>query len=86
MTETEVGYNGYMANNPQPDILECNKLDTNNKNSFNLFTKTNIKDDHLAIDLDVMQSQGPGYYHLDKTIVCEFLHHLFTNIPNEKAT
>ena len=41
---TEVGYNGYKANNPQPDLLECNKINTNNKDSFNLMeiTRQNV--------------------------------------------
>jgi len=65
------GYNGYVAGNPQPQLKGCNNADTNQKDSFNLFKKASIRDDQLTIDLDVMQSQGPGYYHLDNQFGCE---------------
>tara|TARA_B100000131_G_C17880657_1_gene518172 strand:- start:23 stop:700 length:678 start_codon:yes stop_codon:yes gene_type:complete len=69
---TSVGYNGYVANNPQPNLLECNNnMKTDSKDNFNLFKKGSIRSDQLEIDLDVMQSQGPGYYILDNQFGCE---------------
>ena len=65
------GYSGYVANNPEPNLSPCLKPDTQNKNTFDLFTKAGINDDKLTIDLDVMQSQGPGFYHLDNQNGCE---------------
>ena len=65
------GYNGYVAGNPEPQLQGCNNLDTNNKDNFQLFKKASIRADQLTMDLDVMQSQGPGYYHLDNQFACE---------------
>lgn len=59
------GYSGYIASNPQPKLNESISFDTNNKQQFQTFKSVGINDDKLTIDLDVMQSQGPGYYHLD---------------------
>ena len=68
---TEVGYSGYLAKTEDPNLLECNNANTNQKDNFNLFTKASIRADQLTIDLDVMQSQGPGYYKLDNQNGCE---------------
>ena len=65
------GYNGYVAGNPMPGLQECNNADTNGKDGFQLFKKASIRADQLTMDLDVMQSQGPGYYHLDNQFACE---------------
>lgn len=65
------GYNGYVAGNPEPQLQGCNNPDTNNKDNFQLFKKASIRADQLTMDLDVMQSQGPGYYHLDNQFACE---------------
>ncbi len=59
------GYSGYIASNPQPKLNESITFDTNNKQQFQTFQRVGINDDKLTIDLDVMQSQGPGYYYLD---------------------
>ena len=68
---TTVGYSGYIANNPEPNLLGCNQANTNQKETFNLFKKASIHSDQLTIDLDAMQSNGPGYYHLDNQFACE---------------
>ena len=68
---TSVGYSGYIANNIQPNLLECNQANTNNKASFNLWNQADIQSDQLTLDLDAMQSSGPGYYHLDNQYGCE---------------
>jgi len=64
------GYNGYVAGNPTPQLQDCAKVETN-KDNFQLFKKASIRADQLTMDLDVMQSQGPGYYHLDNQFSCE---------------
>jgi hypothetical protein len=65
------GYSGYVANNPEPNLSPCLKMDTNDKQSFSLFKRAGINDDQLTVDLDMMQSQGPGYYRLDNQYSCE---------------
>ena len=72
MTEVDnnVGYSGYVAKQPEPNLIQCNNQDTSDKQSFTLFSKGNIHDDLLTVDLDVMQSQGPGLYHLDNQNGC----------------
>ena len=44
---------------------------TDKKKSFQTFVKGNIHDDKLTVDLDNLQSQGPGLYHLDNQFGCE---------------
>ena len=65
------GYNGYVAGNPSPQLQDCGNAETNNRDKFQLFKKASIRADQLTMDLDVMQSQGPGYYHLDNQFACE---------------
>ena len=65
------GYNGYVAGNPTPQLQGCATADTKGKDNFNLFKRASIRADQLTIDLDVMQSQGPGYYLLDNQFACE---------------
>ena len=31
------GYSGYVANTLEPNLSDCSKQDTNNKNNFNLY-------------------------------------------------
>lgn len=66
-----IGYSGYISKTHEPDLLQCNNSNTGDKSSFTLFKKSGIRDDLLTIDLDVMQSQGPGYYKLDNQYGCE---------------
>ena len=49
---------------------DCLKQDSDNK-EFNLYNKASIKSDPVAIDLDIIQSKGPGNYFLDNTFGCE---------------
>ena len=65
------GYNGYVAGNPSPQLQDCATADTKGKDHFNLFKRASIRADQLTVDLDVMQSQGPGYYTLDNQFACE---------------
>ena len=69
--DSSVGYSGYVANNPEPNLQGCGTADTSKKDTFSLFDKASIRDDQLTVDLDVMQSQGPGNYYLDNQFACE---------------
>ena len=37
---------------------------------FQLFTKASLLSDPVSVDLDIIQSQGPGYYTLENTYGC----------------
>ena len=67
------GYSGYMENVQQtlPNVQDCQNADVKNKNTFQIFKKANIHDDDLTVDLDNLQAQGPGLYHLDNQYGCE---------------
>jgi len=65
-----IGYSGYVAQQPEPNLIQCNNQDTDEKDKFTIFSKGSIRDDRLTVDLDVMQSQGPGLYHLDNQNGC----------------
>ena len=67
------GYSGYEGNVAQMNgkVMECAKPDVSNKASFQTFVKANIHDDKLTVDLDSLQSQGPGLYHMDNQNGCE---------------
>ena len=57
---------------PEPDnVQKCQDANTDKKKSFQTFVKGNIHDDKLTVDLDNLQSQGPGLYHLDNQFGCE---------------
>ena len=67
------GYSGYMENVQQtlPNVQDCQTADVSKKNTFQIFKKANIHDDNLTVDLEDLQSQGPGLYHLDNQYGCE---------------
>ena len=64
------GYSGYAGNVLEPNLKDCATFDTSKKGEFNIFTKAGINDDNLTVDLDAMQSQGVGLYHLDNQYGC----------------
>ena len=71
---TEVQSNpGYASfahpNNTKREISSCTEQEANAK-EFNLFTKASLLSDPVAVDLDIIQSQGPGYYTLENTYGC----------------
>lgn len=77
MTSVEKGIMdplGYRAHaNPESTDSkpsECLKQE-NDKKEFNLYNKASIKSDPVAVDLDIIQSKGPGNYFLDNTFGCE---------------
>ena len=67
------GYSGYEGNVAEMNgnVQECAKPDTSKKASFQTFVKASIGDDKLTVDLDSLQSQGPGLYYLDNQNGCE---------------
>jgi len=77
MTSVEKGVMdplGYRAHaNPESSDSkpsDCLKQETDKK-EFNLYNKASIKSDPVAVDLDIIQSKGPGNYFLDNTFGCE---------------
>ena len=65
------GYNAFAnPETPGQASSDCTKQDVNLK-QFNLYGKSSLKDDPVAIDLDIIQSQGPGNYHLNNTYGCD---------------
>jgi len=66
-------YGGYLENvqNTIAQPQNCQTHDTTKKKSFQTFIKGNINDDKLTVDLDNLQSLGPGLYHLDNQFACE---------------
>ncbi len=69
----EVGPMGYRSHaNPESvdkGPSECLTKESSVKD-FNLYKKSSIKDDPVAIDLSIIQSQGPGNYLLNNTYGC----------------
>ena len=64
------GYGSFAdPKNPNKDISSCTQQEANAK-EFNLFTKASLLNDPVAVDLDIIQSQGPGYYTLENTYGC----------------
>ena len=54
------------------EIKKCTKSGIlNATESTEVFKKANIHDDNLTVDLDNLQSQGPGLYHIDNQYGCE---------------
>ena len=49
----------------------CNNLDVSEKGKFTLYNQDSIFSDQVATDLDILQSMGPGSYHLDNQNSCE---------------
>lgn len=68
-----MSYSGYMENVAQtlPNVQDCQNANVSKKDTFQIFKKGNIHDDNLTVDLDNLQSQGPGLYHLDNQNGCD---------------
>ena len=72
MTEvmSSTGYGSFAdPNNSKRDISSCTEQEANAK-EFNLFTKASLLSDRVAVDLDIIQSQGPGYYTMENMYGC----------------
>ena len=65
--------NGYGSfadpNNSNREVSSCTQQEANAK-EFNLFTKASLLSDPVAVDLDIIQSQGPGYYTMENMHGC----------------
>ena len=72
MTEV-MSSNGYGAfadpQNGNREVSACTEQEANAK-EFNLFTKASLLSDPVAVDLDIIQSQGPGYYTMENMYGC----------------
>ena len=72
MTEV-MSSNGYGSfadpKNSNREISKCVEQEANAK-EFNLFTKASLLSDPIAVDLDTIQSQGPGYYTMENMNGC----------------
>jgi hypothetical protein len=72
MTEvmSSTGYGSFAdPNNSKREISSCTEQEANAK-EFNLFTKASLLSDRVAVDLDIIQSQGPGYYTMENMYGC----------------
>ena len=64
------GYGSFAdPNNSNREVSSCTQQEANAK-EFNLFTKASLLSDRVAVDLDVIQSQGPGYYTMENMNGC----------------
>jgi hypothetical protein len=64
------GYGSFAdPKNSNRDVSACTQQEANAK-EFNLFTKASLLSDPVAVDLDIIQSQGPGYYTLENMYGC----------------
>ena len=72
MTEV-MANNGYGSfadpKNGNREVSACLQQEANAK-EFNLFTKASLLSDPVAADLDIIQSQGPGYYTMENMFGC----------------
>jgi hypothetical protein len=49
----------------------CGVQDTSQQNNLKLFKQNILQEDAIQLSLEMMQSQGPGYYHMDNQYGCE---------------
>jgi len=72
MTEvmSSQGYGSFAdPKNSNREVSACTEQEANAK-EFNLFTKASLLSDPVAVDLDIIQSQGPGYYTMENMYGC----------------
>jgi len=64
------GYGSFAdPKNGNREVSQCTQQEANAK-EFNLFTKASLLSDPVAVDLDIIQSQGPGYYTMENMNGC----------------
>ena len=64
------GYGSFAdPKNSNREVSSCLQQEANAK-EFNLFTKASLLSDPVAVDLDIIQSQGPGYYTMENMNGC----------------
>ena len=64
---TSMGYSAFT----DKDLDKCVTQDTESKNDLKLFKQNILQEDAIRLSLEMMQSQGPGYYHMDNQYGCE---------------
>lgn len=64
---TSMGYSMFS----DKKLDECLTQDTDSKNDLKLFKQNILQEDAIQLSLEMMQSQGPGYYHMDNQYGCE---------------
>ena len=71
MTDVEGsnGYHGYVDPGQKINVSSCTQQEADAKD-FMLHTKGSINSDQATIDIDMIQSQGPGQYVLDNMYGC----------------
>jgi hypothetical protein len=65
-----LGYRIHANPNSGGSVSECVKKEKESDN-FDLYKKASLKDDPVAVDLDIIQSQGPGNYSMNNTYGCD---------------
>ena len=64
------GYGSFAdPKNPNKEVSACTEQEANAK-EFNLFTRASLLSDPIAVDLDIIQSQGSGYYTMENMHGC----------------
>lgn len=64
------GYGSFAdPKNSNREVSACTEQEANAK-EFNLFTKASLLSDPVAVDLNIIQSQGPGYYTMENMYGC----------------
>lgn len=58
---TTMGYSAFQDKDLQQSVTQ----DTANKNDLKIFNQSIMREDAIQLSLEMMQSQGPGYYHMD---------------------
>jgi hypothetical protein len=64
---TTMGYSAFSDKH----LENCSTQDTSHKNDLKLFTQGILREDAIKLSVEMMQSQGPGYYHMDNQYGCE---------------
>ena len=64
---TSMGYSVFS----DKDLDSCLQQDTSEKNDLKLFKQGILREDAIELSLQMMNSQGPGYYQLDNQYGCE---------------
>jgi hypothetical protein len=64
---TSMGYSAFS----DEKLGACGVQDTSQQNNLKLFKQNILQEDAIQLSLEMMQSQGPGYYHMDNQYGCE---------------
>ena len=64
---TTMGYSAFS----DKDLQENMTQDTESRNDLKLFKQNILREDAIQLSMEMMQSQGPGYYHMDSQYATE---------------